>query len=585
MNKKFEKKDIAIALIGLGPHAKRIYLHYFQKHNINLALVVDIESEKDKVNNYLKENGFSNTNTFIIPNSNKDYYHLNLDVENKLLNVCKQLKITHIIISSEPKAHNMYLEFALKNNIHVMVDKPITVTKNMTSKKSINLIRNQYYNILNLASNSSAICRVMCQRQYHRGYVYIKKLLEETVKKYQVPITYIDIYHCDGNWEMPHDLDKENHPYKYGYGKLFHSGYHFIDLLSDFIKINENLEGSKKITKGEVYSNIFTPNDELNIFNVEDYRRIFADQNIPDYYQKPINNFYNYGEKNFYGIFKFTNSCNQTITNANLNLLHYGFSRRGWIESKEYYKKNGRIRHERINIQVGTLLNIQVHSYQSKEIKDRNKNYLIEEKTGGLEHFDIDIYRNVDIIGGKPYERIKLGDLYTEEEKKNILGYNELSREICLTEFLKGSSIKGDIKDQELAIELLYSCALGVHNYYKNIKKVEKINIRNVSNAICINDLKIYSDKTNFEEEKNLLDIYENIGDNFSYRIITNYLINKNKYEVYLCIFDNDNIASCLLLKEFTKKINASLYTEYLKYLVTHKNINNIVKMLKNSLK
>ena len=51
----------------------------------------------------------------------------------------------------------------------------------------------------------------MCQRQYHRGYEYVKDLLNKTVKKYKIPITYIDITHCDGNWEMPHDLLKENH--------------------------------------------------------------------------------------------------------------------------------------------------------------------------------------------------------------------------------------------------------------------------------------------------------------------------------------------------------------------------------------
>ena len=38
---------------------------------------------------------------------------------------------------------------------------------------------------------------------------------------------------------MPHDYDIENHPYKYGYGKLFHSGYHFIDLLAEFVKLNK----------------------------------------------------------------------------------------------------------------------------------------------------------------------------------------------------------------------------------------------------------------------------------------------------------------------------------------------------------
>ena len=36
-----------IALIGLGPHAKRIYLNYFKKHKVNLALVVDLNSKKE----------------------------------------------------------------------------------------------------------------------------------------------------------------------------------------------------------------------------------------------------------------------------------------------------------------------------------------------------------------------------------------------------------------------------------------------------------------------------------------------------------------------------------------------------------
>ncbi|MDO5556461.1 MAG: Gfo/Idh/MocA family oxidoreductase, partial [Clostridia bacterium] len=462
-----------VALIGLGPHAKRIYLNYLKKHNTTLSLVVDLKSQKETVKKYLVNNGFKNTCFFEIDDKYKDYEHLPEDISEQLLVVCKTMEITHIVISTEPKAHNMYIEFALKNNIHVLTDKPITVGKNMTSIKSIKKVRKQYYDILNLATNSKAMCKVMCQRQYHKGYEYIKKLLDDIVSKYKIPITYIDIYHCDGNWEMPHDLLKENHPYKYGYGKLFHSGYHFIDLLSDFIKINNQLSDVKKITNGEIYSSCFTPNDELGVCTIEDYKRLFKNQNIPDYYNENDNpNFKKFGEKNFYGQMKFTNYNHQTITTANLNLLHYGFSRRGWIESKDYYKKNGRIRHERINIQVGTLLNIQIHSYQSKEIKDRTDN-LSEEYIGGLEHFDIDIYRNTDIIGGKPFERIKLGDLYTDKEKEDILGYNELSREQYLSNFFKGKCDKGDIRDQALAIEIMYSCALGIHNHYVNKKNVE----------------------------------------------------------------------------------------------------------------
>lgn len=202
-----------VALIGVGPHAKRIYLNYFKKHKVNLALVVELDSKKEEVKNYLLGNSFKNTKIFTIPYNMKDSEHLNSKLSIELLAVCKTLEITHIIIATEPKAHFMYLEFALKNNIHVLTDKPISVVKNMTQLKNIKKIRDQYYQILNLANKSTASCKVMCQRQYHRGYEEVKKVLKEVVTKYQIPITYIDIFHSDGNWEMPHDLEKENHPY------------------------------------------------------------------------------------------------------------------------------------------------------------------------------------------------------------------------------------------------------------------------------------------------------------------------------------------------------------------------------------
>lgn len=566
-----------IALIGIGPHAKRIYLHHIKKHKENLALVVDLESERDNIRKYLDDNNFKTTKIFCIEDKYKDNLELPKDIESNLLAVLKTLEITHIFISTEPKAHNMYLNFALKHNINVLSDKPITVLKNMTSIRSIDKVREQYYDILKLAQNSKADCKIMCQRQYHRGYEYIKKLLNDVVKEYQVPITYIGMFHCDGNWEMPHDLDKENHPYKYGYGKLFHSGYHFIDLLSDFIKINNQLPEYKRIKNGEVYSNCFTPNDEKAIINFDDYKRLFKNQDIPEFYNQKESDFKKYGEKNYYGLLKFTNRNHQTITTVSLNLLHYGFSRRGWIQSKDYYKSNGRIRHEYINIEVGPLLNIQVHSYQSKEIKDR-LDCKTEEQIGGLEHYEIDIYRNVDLIGGKPFERINLGDLYTEKEKKNILGYNELSREHFLTNFLSGKCEKGDIKDQALGIEILHACAMGLHNYYKNIKKPEKIVVRN--NYIYpdkIKELKRYSQFPTRNESKKLIHNYPIYKEDYEYSILINHLQKKNTYEVYMSVENESGVASGLLYKEFNNKIFAYLYCSFLSIYIEHSNINKIL--------
>ena len=562
--KIISKKRRSIALIGLGPHAKRIYLHYIKKHNENLALVVDLKSEKDNVRKYLDENGFKNTKIFCVEDKYKDYLELPEDIASNLLSVLQTFEITHIFISTEPKAHNMYLKFALKNNINVLTDKPITVTKNMTSVRSINKVRKQYYDILKLAENSTADCKVMCQRQYHKGYEYIKKLLNETVSKYQVPITYISIYHCDGNWEMMHDLDKENHPYKYGYGKLFHSGYHFIDLLSDFIKINNQLPKNKRIKHGEVYSNCFTPNDEKAIINVDDYKRLFSNQTIPDFYNEVKDpNFKKYGEKNFYGLMKFTNSNNQLITEVNLNLLHYGFSRRGWIQSKNFYKENGRIRHESINIHVGPLMNIQVHSYQSKEIKDRTNDMKFEEQIGGLEHFEIHIYRNV--------------------EKENILGYNELSREQYLNNFLKGKCDRGDIKDQALAIEILHSCAMGIHNYYAKKEQPEIIDVTNKHiYPIDIKFLKQYSNKENIEQEKKLISFIPIEKDNYEFSVIINDLIKKKTFETFISITIDKKVAGGLLHKEFKTKLMAYIYSKYLNFIIKNKDLSKIIKVIEN---
>ena len=579
MNMKSNK--ISVALIGLGPHAKRIYINYFKKHNVNLSLVVDLDSKKGQVRQYLDENGFKNTKIFTINDELKDKEELSKEIKSNLLAICKVLEISHIMISTEPKAHFMYLKFALENNINVLTDKPITVTKNMTSLSSIEKIRKQYYELLELANNSKSSCKVMCQRQYHKGYELVKKELQKIVDKYQMPITNIEIFHSDGAWEFPHDMDKENHPYKYGYGKLFHSGYHFIDLLSDFIKINDSLGGNKKITSADVYSKVFTPNDEMNVLTIDDYKRLFKNQNIPNYYNENSNPKFNkYGEKDYHGLLTFYNKNGFTITTANLNLIHNGVSRREWIETRDFYKSNGRIRHERINIEIGHLLNIQVHSYQSKEISERTND---EEKVGGLEHFDIYIFSN-PLVNKEPFKEIHLGDLYTEREKNKILGYNELSREIFLTNFLNNKECKGDIKDQALAIEILYSCAKGIHNYYNNKNKVEKINIRNeYTYRYIAKRLRNYSNfvDRNLEKEEIISSI--NYKENYTLYNNLKYVVEKNCYEVFISIDDTKNVAGGLLDRTFKNKIFALIYYSYLEYLIKNKKITTLEKIIEKS--
>lgn len=567
-----------IALVGIGPHAKRIYLPYFKKHKVNLALVIDLDSQKNSIRKYLDDNGFKKTKIFTINDKFKDNDHLPNDVSSNLLSVCNVFEITHLIISTEPKGHFMYLEFGLKNNLNVLTDKPITVTKNMTSLSSIEKVRKQYYEILDLAKHSKGSCKVMCQRQYHRGYEKIKEILTDTVNKYKLPITNVDIFHSDGAWEMPHDMLKQNHPYLFGYGKLFHSGYHFIDLLSDFIKINDSLGGTKKIVDGDVYSTVCTPNDEMEFLTIKDYKELFKNQDIPSYYNENENpTFKKFGEKDYHGLLTFYNKDGFTITTANLNLLHNGVSRRSWIETKDFYKSNGRIRHERINIEIGHLLNIQVHSYQSKEISDRTNN---EESVGGLEHFDIYFFNN-PLVDKEPFKEIHLGDMYSDKEKKEFLGYNELSREIFLTNFLNDCDCKGDIRDQALAIEILYACAKGIHNHYANKKKVEKICIRNdYTYRFIAKRLRKYSNQPNIDLESQSVKMNMHYKDIYTFYNNVRFIPSKNCYEVFVSLDDTKNVAGGLLSRTFKNKYFAYLYYHFLEYVLTNKKISSIEHLI-----
>ena len=226
-------------------------------------------------------------------------------------------------------------------------------------------------------------------------------------------------------------------------------------------------------------------------------------------------------------------------------------------------------------------MSIQVHSYQSKEIKDRTNDVKLEEEIGGLEHFDIHIYRNCDLIGGKAHEVIRLGDLYTEKEKKNILGYNELSREVYINNFLKGKCEKGDIKDQALGIEILTGCAKGIHNYYENKRVPVNIEVRNdYTYPINLSEYKQYSNKSYINKERNDIDGYSMFKDEYDLHIFFQKVLDSGEYLTFLSIADNKNAAGGLLQKTYKNKILAKLRYNYLKILIKYFKVNSILKMI-----
>jgi hypothetical protein len=258
------------------------------------------------------------------------------------------------------------------------------------------------------------------------------------VNQFEIPVSFIDIYHADGMWAMPPELfQRENHPYKYGYGKLMHSGYHFVDLFAWMAEVNLLLE-QKKPNLVDMYVKRFGGYDFLHQINDADYRRLFETDRFDGYFEpNRLETAKMLGELDVFILCQLKRH-DIVVTTASINLQQNSFCRRAWTDLPEdVYKGNGRVRHERLNIQVANLLNLQVHSYQAYEVGKQAANTT---GAGHEDHFDIYIFRNSKIIGGKTLEKIRLGEEARDSHRDDpsYLGHNEAARERNFLDFLEG---------------------------------------------------------------------------------------------------------------------------------------------------
>lgn len=447
-----------IALIGLGPHAKRIYYPYIEEltksdSNFSLELIIDLELNRSQIESFLQDQKLQPKK--IIYLDAKDQLNPTL-IHPSAAQALKKYKINKAIIATEPKAHKIYITECIKLGIQLVTDKPITTPLNLIS--SIESSQKIYQDAIELANDTKthpdSRVLIQCQRRNHQGYNYIFELIKNLIKKYNIPITFISIHHSDGMWNMPNELfQRENHPYKYGYGKLMHSGYHFIDLLLNLLQIN-NLIDDKQPDDIEVFSQYSRAIDQQTVINTHDYKDFFG-KNTSNEFNKfaQKEELSTFGEIDSYSQIQLTRK-NRILTTAQLSLMQSGFSQRAWPTLPEdTYKSNGRVRHEHINIHLGPLASIQIHSYQSKQINDQPISLY---DTGQNNHFDIYIFRNSNLIGGKSFEKIQYGswDLNSNNSNK-YLGHNENARYQTLDELMFNLPSKSEIQSHLATNKLL----------------------------------------------------------------------------------------------------------------------------------
>lgn len=445
---------VNLLLIGVGPHARRIYAPAFFKlandFAVRMVAAVDLKQQKGLIDSYLKDKGYDLEMLYLdsfdatggIPKDSRDMLDELVD----------RFDIQGVVISTEPTAHKAYAEWALGKGLHILMDKPISVRKEISVNRShAELLIDDYNQLLDLYIRQQAkkptIFSVNVQRRYDRGFDKARELIAETAKKFNIPVTSMQIMHADGSWRFPQEiLTQESHGLSGGFGKVSHSGYHMFDIAWQLYE--EGAVDNKRPDQLEVLSSPLTPSGlEVNL-NEDDYVGYFGSDyertglSSKEYVDKVSD----YGEMDSFSIIRLLKS-GENICNISVNLLHSSFSRRSWaVPNEDFYKGNGRVKHQQLTIQQGPFQCIQIHNYQSNDQHDVDNSD--EFDIGGNNHFDIYVFRNVDMFGeGKAFTKISARDLEEQDDMAGLTVENAKYRVIVeFIEYILGKISLGDVK-------------------------------------------------------------------------------------------------------------------------------------------
>ena len=411
------------------------------EHRAELVAAIDITAKQAEIKEYAAEH-LPDVELILVPSFRQNMPET---VQDRLTQVVKRLQVDCVIISTEPECHKPYGLWAIGLGLHVIMDKPITTRRYACNSMSQAAgIADDYNELLvayeELQTRKNTFFLINSHRRYHPGYYGTTDFISDIRKKTGCPVTSLISTHCDGQWRLPNEIVEQHyHPFRYGYGKVSHSGYHFLDTAYRFFKAGWNPE--KRPDEIEMVSTFVRPNDFMSTFTNEEHRRVFRNQGQGQDYDSSCK--YSAEELRWLmedmgemdAMLQLTfKQAGQTMAVAQLNLFHTGFARRSWVDqgpTPDLYKGCGRVKHEAHEIRSGPFQTIVIDSRQANDKHDRSKPSTAE--LGSDNHFEIQTWRNCDILGEQEPLKVysvsdvdrrynsKLPGIYAENVKRGIL--------------------------------------------------------------------------------------------------------------------------------------------------------------------
>lgn len=442
------KKEIQnLIVIGAGPHFRERHFKVLQEmrlhgKKIRLILVIDLIDQKNLVIKFFEENQFKSENYLFLPEECR--YGIPSPQLDALIKAKINLEeVDGVIISTEPKVHKCFSLWAIQNGLHLFIDKPLTA---FCSYEDMDTLFQDYLEIEEALEENKVNFVLSCERRAHAGYAYLKKYIKDIIHSYEIPITFIDIHFGGGKWYMPDEyFYLENHPYKYGYGVLLHSGYHYIDLLVTLLSLNEPIV-PYSFDDIFLYSIFSTPYDLSQIIDNKIYRNLFKTNRFETLFKPQyVDQMRHFGEVDFMAIGNVKKNS-KIVTNFSIQLLETTASKRNWHELPENLYFMGRMRQESVIIHIGHLCSIHVKSHPISKLVENNK----------IEDFSIDIIHNSNLINRDALVQIKRSDLSKfSEDLLETDSMNVKARNSQLIDFLNMRDGSSSLKSHKPTIQLL----------------------------------------------------------------------------------------------------------------------------------
>lgn len=430
-----------IILVGLGAYARTKHIPLIEdavaSGRASAFHVVELESTRGEVEAFLGTRACKPASISWVPDLRQHAIWYSGHGEDVLTALAGPG--TKVIVSTEAKAHLGYLRAALGLGLDCLVDKPIVLPMGSNGRPAADRLVSAVAELNEICDRTGGRCVVMTPRRYNAVYELIGRYARRASRNLGTPVTYIGIEHHAGVWNTEEEiLSREDHPYRYGYGMLCHSGYHYIDILSGFLAHNEDHFGSLAV---ELDVHRASAADQVSQIGPEPVRRLRGD--APGAALFPAPPFWGETDIVSSGAARRPRS-RETVCLFRLDLLQTSVSLRNWRQlPTDVYNKNGRYGSETVRLNIGPFAAIEARIFKRPHLSTEAHPQLTREA-------HITLWRNAAFLGGVAVRE----RLYPARDTLVRNADLRAGRRRLFDDWLAGRSAKSSLKSHTRTISL-----------------------------------------------------------------------------------------------------------------------------------